>query len=250
MAPVALDYARVALSALPPDEELLSPPPTAGLIASVRDLGVLEPIGVRPNGHGYAVLYGRRRIKAARAAGLETIPAMVAPGLGAVAADVAALAENAHRSANDLMALDKVRALARQGHTLEEISLAVGLSAAKLHGLLALEGLAPELRAAALDGRMAPSTAKRAARLSGEEQAGLTARLRAQGRVSAADVAEAQMVRARERLGGIAPLLAAEPPSNGARAAFERLCAELAASGAVPQEVSEAVRAIRLGMGW
>ena len=48
------------------------------LVASIRQHGVLEPILVRPVDPGvYEVVAGTRRVRAARAAGLETIPAVV-----------------------------------------------------------------------------------------------------------------------------------------------------------------------------
>ena len=48
------------------------------LVESIRALGVLEPIGVRPALAGrYVVLFGSRRVAAGRLAGLETIPATV-----------------------------------------------------------------------------------------------------------------------------------------------------------------------------
>lgn len=48
------------------------------LTASVRERGVLQPILVTPDGEvGYRIVAGERRWRAARAAGLETIPAVV-----------------------------------------------------------------------------------------------------------------------------------------------------------------------------
>ena len=48
------------------------------LVSSVRQLGVIEPILVRPaEGGQYEVIAGERRLRAALAAGLETIAAVV-----------------------------------------------------------------------------------------------------------------------------------------------------------------------------
>lgn len=47
------------------------------LVDSVRMFGVMQPITVRRDGTGYRVLYGHRRLAAARRAGLTTIPALV-----------------------------------------------------------------------------------------------------------------------------------------------------------------------------
>lgn len=47
------------------------------LANSIRSEGVLEPIRVRPAGDGFDLVFGERRVRAARLAGLATIPAMV-----------------------------------------------------------------------------------------------------------------------------------------------------------------------------
>ena len=54
------------------DEESL-----AGLAESIEQLGVLQPVLVRPDGEGYELIAGERRWRAAQRAGLETIPALV-----------------------------------------------------------------------------------------------------------------------------------------------------------------------------
>lgn len=47
------------------------------LTASVQQNGVLQPVLVRPNGKGYELVAGERRYRAAKAAGLAELPAMV-----------------------------------------------------------------------------------------------------------------------------------------------------------------------------
>ena len=49
----------------------------AELTESIRQLGIIQPITVRKIGMSYQIISGERRFKAARAAGLETIPAYV-----------------------------------------------------------------------------------------------------------------------------------------------------------------------------
>jgi ParB family transcriptional regulator, chromosome partitioning protein len=54
------------------------PEATAGLAASIRHQGVLQPVLVRPRREGgYELIAGERRWRAARQAGTETIPAVV-----------------------------------------------------------------------------------------------------------------------------------------------------------------------------
>ncbi len=54
------------------DEDLLR-----SLAASISEVGVLQPVVVRPEGDGYVLIAGERRCRAARMAGLETIPAII-----------------------------------------------------------------------------------------------------------------------------------------------------------------------------
>ena len=54
------------------DEESL-----AALAESIREVGVLQPVLVRPGGDGFELIAGERRWRAARRIGLQTIPAIV-----------------------------------------------------------------------------------------------------------------------------------------------------------------------------
>lgn len=47
------------------------------LAESIKQIGILEPLILRPAGDGYEVVVGERRYRAAQQAGLETVPAIV-----------------------------------------------------------------------------------------------------------------------------------------------------------------------------
>jgi ParB family chromosome partitioning protein len=51
----------------------------AELVGSVKEVGILQPVVIRPaaTGSGYELIMGERRLRAARAAGLEAIPAII-----------------------------------------------------------------------------------------------------------------------------------------------------------------------------
>src|SRR5436305_1260301 len=49
----------------------------AGLAADIAERGVLQPIIVRPVAERYQIVAGERRYRAARRAGLTTIPALI-----------------------------------------------------------------------------------------------------------------------------------------------------------------------------
>jgi ParB family chromosome partitioning protein len=72
------------------DEEL------AGLAESISQHGVIQPILVRKTGETYMVVVGERRVRAARMAGLETIPALVKQTVPEQALELA-LVENLQR---------------------------------------------------------------------------------------------------------------------------------------------------------
>lgn len=67
------------------------------LVGSIQQIGVLQPVVVRPVDDGYELIMGERRWRATQAAGLETIPAIVRQTEDAdLLRD--ALLENLHRS--------------------------------------------------------------------------------------------------------------------------------------------------------
>ena len=80
------------------------------LADSVRRQGVIQPIIVRPAAGGYEIVAGERRWRAARLAGLKTVPAVVRP-VSDREAMLFGLAENIQRA--DLNAAEQARGVAR-----------------------------------------------------------------------------------------------------------------------------------------
>ena len=68
----------------------------ASLAVSIREVGILQPIVVRKAGAGYELIAGERRLRAAKLAGLATIPAVVRDSEDADTLREA-LIENIHR---------------------------------------------------------------------------------------------------------------------------------------------------------
>lgn len=106
------------------DEEALN-----ALASSVGEIGVLQPILVRETDDGYEVIAGERRLRAARKAGLTTIPALVRRAEGSSTLE-SALVENLHRE--DLNALEEAAAynqlMAEFGLTQDQIASRIGRS--------------------------------------------------------------------------------------------------------------------------
>lgn len=97
------------------------------LAASIRASGVLQPVIVRKTSHGYELIAGERRWRAARQAGLERIPVIVREATDAESLELA-LVENLLRE--DLNPIEEAEAynklLAQFNWTQEELSQKIG----------------------------------------------------------------------------------------------------------------------------
>lgn len=120
----------------------------ADLAASIAEIGVLQPILVRPRASGgYELIAGERRWRAAQRAGLATIPAVVR-SIDELASVEQALVENLHRK--DLTALEEASAYQQLiedfGFTHERIAQRVGKSRVAVSNTLRLLQLPPSIQ--------------------------------------------------------------------------------------------------------
>ena len=139
------------------DEEAL-----AELSDSIREIGVLQPVLVRPAEDGlYELIAGERRWRAARRAGLATVPAVVRPTTD-VSSVEQALVENLHRE--DLTALEEAAAyqqlLEDFDLTHEQVANRVGKSRAAISNSLRLLSLPPSIQHLLADGRLSAGHAR------------------------------------------------------------------------------------------
>ena len=123
----------------------------AALARSIREVGVLQPIVVRVRDGGYELVAGERRLRAARLAGLPTVPAIVREADDTDSLRQA-LIENIHRE--DLSPLELASAyqdlLEELGTTQEEVAERLGCSRSQVANtirLLSLPGDVQELLA-------------------------------------------------------------------------------------------------------
>lgn len=128
----------------------------AGLAASIAQNGVLQPLLVKPlPGARFELIAGERRLRAAKRAGLETVPAFVRAGLDASTLELA-LIENMARV--DLNPIDAARACAALvddlGLSKEEVAGRVGKSRVAVSNLIRLLGLPDEVIAMIEDGQL------------------------------------------------------------------------------------------------
>ncbi len=138
--------------------ELISPNPRqprrrfdeqalAALAGSLGESGVLQPVLVRPKAGGtYELIAGERRWRAARMAGLESIPALVRARADAEALELA-LIENMARE--DLSPIEEARACAalveELGLTREDVGRRVGRGRVAVSNLMRLLDLPDEV---------------------------------------------------------------------------------------------------------
>ncbi len=114
----------------------------AELTHSIREFGVLQPVVVRADETGYELVMGERRLRAAAAAGLETIPAIVrSTADDAMLRD--ALLENIHRA--QLNPLEEAAAyqqlLEEFGTTHDELAHRIGRSRPQVSNTIRLLNL-------------------------------------------------------------------------------------------------------------
>jgi ParB family chromosome partitioning protein len=128
----------------------------AELAESIKTQGVMQPILVRPlERGGFEIVAGERRWRAARLAGLSSVPALVReiPDQQALAA---ALIENIQRE--DLNPLEEATGIQRLtqefGLTHQAVAETLGRSRAAVSNLLRLLELAPPVRELLAEGRI------------------------------------------------------------------------------------------------
>jgi ParB family transcriptional regulator, chromosome partitioning protein len=125
----------------------------ATLTASIREHGVLQPVLVAETLDGYQLIAGERRVRAAAAAGLERIPAVVRRFDDRERLELA-LVENLQRE--DLDPIEAAHGFRRLidefGFTHEDIAERVGRARSTVANTMRLLDLAPVVQAAIADG--------------------------------------------------------------------------------------------------
>jgi ParB family chromosome partitioning protein len=126
------------------------------LADSVRERGVLQPVLVRPRpGGSYELVAGERRWRAARLAGLETLPALVQQRDDARSLEDALIENMAREDLNPIEAARAVAGLVEElGLTREAVGRRVGRSRVAVSNLLRLLDLPDEALALVEDGSL------------------------------------------------------------------------------------------------
>src|SRR2546427_1804148 len=124
--------------------------PLGELAESIRLHGMLQPLLVRPLADGYELIAGERRWRAARLAGIQTVPAVVRSDAGDDSQLVLGLIENLQRT--DLDPIEEARGLRRLieefGLTHEEVADRLGKHRVSVTQSLRLLGGCPAVQSA------------------------------------------------------------------------------------------------------
>lgn len=214
--PAGAYYQEIPVSAIRPnprqprtdfDEDAL-----AELVASIREVGLLQPVVVRAGGPGeFELIMGERRWRAVQQAGLETIPAIVKE----TSDDVLlrdALLENVHRA--QLNPLEEGAAYQQLlddfGCTHDELAQRLGRSRPHISNTLRLLRLSPAVQRRVAAGVLSAGHARTLLAVESPDE---------QDRLAARVVAEGISVR------GLEELVTVGPPEERARGARSRMTA-------------------------
>ena len=131
------------------------------LAASIREVGILQPIVVRRTAQGYEVVTGERRLRAAKLAGLATVPVVLRDSDDA---DLLreALIENIHREDLNPIELGEAfrQLLDELGLKQEELADRVGVSRSHIANTIRLLALPFEVQQLLTDDRISAGHAR------------------------------------------------------------------------------------------
>ncbi len=164
-APPKRDLQQIPLAKIRPNPHqpraTFAPAPLEELRASIAAFGVLVPVIVRERGDGYELIAGERRLRAAQAAGLEAIPAIVRPSDDRESLEVAII-ENLQRENLDPLeeAMGFQHLMEAHRFTQEQVAERVGKSRPAVANTLRLLSLPDSIKQYVRDGKLSAGHAR------------------------------------------------------------------------------------------
>lgn len=170
-----LKFEEIPTSAVRPNtHQPRSTFPEAGireLAASIREVGILQPLVVRSTESGFELIAGERRLRAAKEAGLDRVPVLIRQAADNESMELA-LVENLQRE--DLNPLETAAAyqalMEGFGITKEALANRLGKSRAAVTNTLRLAHLPPRIREILLEGGLTEGHARALLGVQNEEQ--------------------------------------------------------------------------------
>ncbi|MCQ2385951.1 MAG: ParB/RepB/Spo0J family partition protein [Clostridia bacterium] len=141
------------------------------LAESIKRYGILQPLTVRKNGERYELIAGERRFRAAKEAGLSTVPCLIYQMTEKSSAFLAVV-ENLQRQDLNLfeMGLAIEKLISEYGLTQEEVALRLSVSQSYVANKLRLLKLSPACREIILENGLTERHARAVLRLKEEER--------------------------------------------------------------------------------
>lgn len=148
------------------------------LADSIKEYGIVEPLIVRVKGKKYELVAGERRLRAAKLAGLKTVPIVIREYDDVKTMEIA-LVENIQR--HDLNAIEEAQGLRRlmtDCHlTQEQVAAKIGRSRSAVTNILRLLNMPQEIQGYVSQGVLNVGQVKMLASLASEEQQCAVAKL-------------------------------------------------------------------------
>ncbi len=155
-----IEVDRISANPVQP-RQYFDPESLKELAGSIREHGVLQPVIVTRSGLDFALIAGERRLRAAKIAGLSTIPAIVKEAMGQASLELA-LVENLQRS--DLTPLEEAAAYRELVDsfklTQEQVATRVGRSRVAVTNRIRLLALPPGATALLANGTISEGHAR------------------------------------------------------------------------------------------
>lgn len=175
--------------------DTIGTPPSQRLKASVKRMGIVQPVILTEKADEsgeiqLAIVDGNRRIAAARAADLNSIPAVVFDGLDPNTIAETTLTTNGFRSSNYLAEFWALKHLERNQYKYEDILAASGMAWPTIKLRNSLSGLHRDLFIALRNGQINQAEAAATAKLPRQHQERLAERFRRTGKLTRRDVQE------------------------------------------------------------
>lgn len=146
------------------------------LATSIKRYGIVEPVIVKKSIKGYELIAGERRCKAAKLAGLKTVPAVIKDFNDQEMMEIA-LIENIQRE--DLNPIDEANSILNiinmRGWTQEEFAAFFGKSRSYVTNILGLLNLPEDIQKMVIDKNLSMSHARVLSKLENQEQIRLLA---------------------------------------------------------------------------
>ncbi|MBA2441309.1 MAG: ParB/RepB/Spo0J family partition protein [Rubrobacter sp.] len=141
------------------------------LAASIREVGILQPLVIRSTEGGFELIAGERRLRAAREAGLDRVPVLIRQAQEGESMELA-LVENLQRE--DLNPLETAAAyqalMDSFGLSREQLALRLGKSRAAVTNTLRLSQLPDSVKDLLLEGSLSEGHARALLALGEEDQ--------------------------------------------------------------------------------